>query len=67
MVMLFPSTIIDSVWLLIVMVRRPLKHLQTDAFPGTAPRQCETPSRRSTFTNVSHRIRMSNHSDWRCR
>jgi|GEM_PF-2952492 len=29
--------------------------------------QCDTPSRRSTLTKVSHKIRMSNASDWRCR
>ena len=29
--------------------------------------QCDTPSRLSTLTKVSHKIRMSNHRDWRCR
>ena len=29
--------------------------------------QCDTPSRRSTFTKVSHKMRTSNHSDWRCK
>src|SRR5450830_1449680 len=29
--------------------------------------QCDTPSRRSTLTKVSHKMRISNHSDCRCR
>src|SRR5450830_1042567 len=39
----------------------------TNLLESNRTHQCDTPSRLSTFTSVSHKMRMSNPSDWRCK